>query len=200
MIACQTASHLNGVIVDIDAGRTLFIDSATQIWNISNLGIDHRNGDLFVGGGTCLRDVGAKGVLTNNAAANLFLDNVVFDTMPTAIDTPAAATVTIGDGCSFIGTITNVQTNEKRVAVASASSVTLPKIGKVFDVTGTTSIGTLVGSGVPQDKVVTLVFTSGLTVNHSSTGVNLRGGVNKTFAAGETLTLMFASGNKWHEI
>lgn len=79
-------------------------------------------------------------------------------------------------------------------AIASASVPTLPEYGKIFQVTGTTSMDALTAS-IPG-RVVTLKFAASLTVNDAN---NLK--LNGSFSAtpDDTLTLV-CDGTNWYEM
>jgi hypothetical protein len=85
-------------------------------------------------------------------------------------------------------------------SIASASTVNLPHTGIIFNITGTTSFGTL--SQGWNGRTVTLVFSGVLTIfNGTASTFNMRlnGAANFVTASGSTLTLQH-NGTQWYEI
>lgn len=78
--------------------------------------------------------------------------------------------------------------------VASVAAITLPATGKVFSITGTTTITSIVATG-NDGRLVTLVFRASLTVTDGS-NLKLVGSFSAT--ADDTLQLA-CDGTNWHE-
>lgn len=96
------------------------------------------------------------------------------------------------------------------VDIASTADITLGTDGNVFEVTGTTTIDHISNSGVPNGRMVTLVFNASCTVNHntatsgSNVKILLSGAANFAATANDTLTLVLSEntvdGIAWREI
>jgi len=86
--------------------------------------------------------------------------------------------------------------------VTSASDIVLTR-GNYFDITGTTTINTISGTGWRAGSVVSLQFDSALTVANLTAGagaqIRLNGATNFNATAGSTLTLVY-SGALWIEL
>ena len=97
----------------------------------------------------------------------------------------------------YSGVVANV--NLTAQSLASASAVTLPNTGSVFNITGTTNINTL-GQGW-AGRQVSLMFNGVLTVANatgSNTSIRLSGATNFATTNGGTLTLTH-NGTQWYE-
>ena len=200
-IGCQAASHSSGFQIDTDSGNRNFI-SGTHLWNMASTGFGYEilGGDVHISGGSIRDFVSAsgKGVFVNDANSKVSLDGgLVIDGVATATDTPAFSEFISDRSCKFYN-VTNVRTNEALAQVASAGTLTLPDNDSFIEVTGTTTIGTLVGAGRLPNETVTLYFSSALTVNNG--GIELAGSVNQAFTAGSTLSLAYRTGNTWSEV
>lgn len=66
--------------------------------------------------------------------------------------------------------------------IASASTITPPSTGSVFNITGTTGITAIASTYSWDGRVVTLIFADAVTLTHSS-GLSLPGAANITTAA-----------------
>jgi len=90
---------------------------------------------------------------------------------------------------------------DKGADVASGTELTLGADGNVFDITGTTTVNTILATSWQAGSIVTLQFDGILTVTHNSGGTNdilLGDQSNMTTAAGDVLTLFF-NGTDWVE-
>jgi hypothetical protein len=91
-------------------------------------------------------------------------------------------------------------TTDTSIVLASASTLTIPDLGRVFQITGTTGITQFSGGGA-IGRVVTLIFNASLTVSELtvSDGNNLllSGDFNAT--QNDTITLV-DNGSNWIEI
>lgn len=88
--------------------------------------------------------------------------------------------------------------------VASASGVTPPTSGYVFNITGTATINTIVGAARLAGQQITLIFAASLTVAHNANAgaandIQLAGAANFAATANDTLTLV-SNGTVWREI
>ncbi len=82
----------------------------------------------------------------------------------------------------------------------ASASVIYPLLGQsVFSVSGTTTITAINGLTAYKGRVITLLFSSSLTVQNSS-GFALKGGVNMSAVAGSSLTMTTLDGVNWQEI
>jgi hypothetical protein len=80
--------------------------------------------------------------------------------------------------------------------LASASSVTPPSTGAVFDITGTTSITALASTNSWNGRRVVLQFDGALTLAHSS-NLALPGSANITTAAGDVAEFLQRGSGAW---
>jgi hypothetical protein len=90
----------------------------------------------------------------------------------------------------------------KGADVASANAMTLGIDGNYFDITGTTTINTISGTGWSAGSIITMQFDSTPTVTHAAGGSGqmfLTGAGNFSATAGDTLTLI-CEGTAWREI
>lgn len=83
-------------------------------------------------------------------------------------------------------------------SIASATTLSVPTLGNIYNITGTTTINNITANG-HQGHVITLVFNASLTVNHGS-GINLAGAVNFSATTNDTLTLACRNGTAWFEV
>ena len=86
--------------------------------------------------------------------------------------------------------------------VASGTSIALAGGGRVYRVTGTTTIN-IIRAPAAGSPVVTLIFAASVTVNDegtSSGNLRLAGAANFSATADDTLTLVWNQlDSKWHE-
>ena len=143
-----------------------------------------------------------NGVSVNSAASRVFADKIRFSAIsgkPFNAGVPTTL-LFIGEGCDFgdYGSAV-VSADCTPQIIASGAAVTVPPSGSVFNVTGTTGIGTFNGGW--NEREITLIFGASGEV-YSSTGATsaarLNGGATFTAAAGSTLTLCH-NGTQWYE-
>lgn len=112
----------------------------------------------------------------------------------------AASSVTYANDCAVV--MGGRFQLKKGSDVASANDITLGSDGNFFNITGTTTINTIAGTGWAVGSEVTLVFNASLTVADNQAGegisLNLAAGANFSAQAGDTLTLIFDS-TIWQE-
>ncbi len=198
---CQLASHFIGLDVMLDDGAEVYL-SNTVMWNMSSTGFGVRvqGGDVIISGGQIGRfsSLGGKGVLVNNANSKVsIVGGASFKNMPIAFDTPSFGEFTKSQDLVFDG-VTTIQVNESIKQVASSATFFPRPNESVQSITGTTTIGTIVGGGVMPEKIITFILTDGLTINHATTLLN--GSVNWTASAGSSITLQYITGNTWREM
>jgi hypothetical protein len=80
--------------------------------------------------------------------------------------------------------------------IASASTITPPSTGSVFNVTGTTSITTIASTNSWDGRIVTFIFAGALTLTHSS-NLALPGSANITTAANDIATFVQTASGAW---
>jgi hypothetical protein len=194
LLGCQAASHNYGITVNTDSDDYTLI-SNTSVWQ-SNFGLNVDQGDVNVVG-CSFRTLATKGVLVTDNTATVVITSSRFDNMPTAIDASQYYSAHVSN-CVFENISGTVFANEFLTTLASAGTVTMPANTLFVDVTGTTTIGTIVGAQCVPGDLVTLTFTDGLTVNNGS--IQLAGSANQVFTAGSTLTLRYKTGNTWLEV
>jgi hypothetical protein len=203
-IGGQAAAQSDGYLVNVSAGAHVEMSSC-QSWGCSARGVMVDGGDLTIQGGE-LRDV-PLGVLLNNTASRVFIDNVRFrnhSTGPVGFNVSNANTY-LGQNNDYSDTAAGSTpivspANWPVISIASAAAISLPANGFDFLITGTTTFGTLNGGW--KGRVVTLYFQSALTVNHSTgatSSMRLSGGANFAVTATGTLTLRH-NGTQWFEI
>lgn len=83
----------------------------------------------------------------------------------------------------------------KGADIASAAALTLGDDGNYFDITGTTSITSIVTKGV--GTVIRLHFDGVLILTHNATDLVLPGGLNITTVAGDELTFVEYATGDW---
>jgi Pectate lyase superfamily protein len=98
-------------------------------------------------------------------------------------------------GLDFTGTTTLVL-NPFKAVLASADPLPLDGESQFFEVTGTTSFGTVNNAEAYAGKAVVLKFTGALTVNDGGASLKLNGSYTTT--ADDTLTLV-SDGTAWYE-
>lgn len=82
-------------------------------------------------------------------------------------------------------------------SVASASALPVPT-GRVFHVTGTTTVTSITSTNFQAGTVITMIFDASLTFTHGS-NIILAGGVNFSATANDTLTMAY-DGTNWYEV
>lgn len=80
--------------------------------------------------------------------------------------------------------------------IASATTITPPSTGAVFNVTGTTTIAAIASTNSWDGRVVTLIFAGALQLTHSS-NLALPGSANITTAANDVATFVQTASGAW---
>ena len=83
-----------------------------------------------------------------------------------------------------------------RSGAAVASAATITPTGNVFHVTGTTTITSVSGTGIPAGTCITMIFDGALTVTDNNGTLNTAG--NFVTTADDTLSLCY-DGTNWRE-
>lgn len=199
---CQAAAQeAQGVYVNTAGGVQ------TKITNLSVWGGDSGtdgilidSGDVTVLGGIMRSQ--NNGIRVTSTGMRVFVDGTRFETMlnkPILASTPSSL-VFLGDSIDYSNFTGSPAPSLLCQSVASAASVVLPNSGSTFNITGTTSFGTL-GHGW-AGREVTLIFAASLTVFNGTgavTNMRLDGGSNFSAAAGSCLTLRH-NGVQWYEV
>ena len=81
--------------------------------------------------------------------------------------------------------------------ISSASSITLPSAGSVYDITGTTTITAISAAKNYAGRVVLFQFDGILQLTHNSGSFNLPTGANITTAAGDRAIFVSEGSNNW---
>lgn len=199
MIACQAAAQSNGFRLSSNPATSHTKMTNCDVWASSSHAVQIDSGDVTVIGGT-VRNA-SNGFLINSLTSRVFIDGVRFR----SITNPVAFNVV--NSTTFLGSLNDysdktagqtpigVPANWPIIQVASADPLPLPVTGDVFEVTGTTSFGTL--SGGWRGRRVTLIFTGALTVNDGGASMKLAGSFTTT--ADDTITLIH-NGVAWYEV
>jgi hypothetical protein len=93
----------------------------------------------------------------------------------------------------------------KGVDTASANNLTLVKTGRVFSITGTTTINAITTSGWQPGASIVLIFAGATTVKHNTAGgggtarIFLASGTDLATAANTVLPLVY-DGTQWQEV
>ncbi|SDN84521.1 hypothetical protein [Ensifer sp. YR511] len=90
----------------------------------------------------------------------------------------------------------NIVASNSKV-IASAATITLLPWGDFLTISGTTTISAL--SASTEDRVVSLLFQSALTLTHGANLV-LKGAVNATVASGGIMTFLYNGSGNWREV
>jgi len=159
------------------------------------------SGDVrFIGG--CM-DTAINAIIVAAANSVVMLDGVRAVNVSTAIiyNPGGGGAIYVSPSCDFQrGTVGgSISSTMILFSVASGSTVSIPEFGDVFQVTGTTGMGTLLNGWA--GRKVTLYFAASLTVFNGSTAATMRlnNSTNFTTTAGSTLTLV-NNGTQWYEI
>lgn len=153
--------------------------------------------NVCIGSGT---GAGAYDIGVNNSLRGVVSGNMMTSPGGFAVGTIAPMTtcfdVSVDSSNRFIATTgTAPPTVDGGVTtLASAGTLTLPAIGSVFSVTGTTNITSIVATS-NSGREVTLIFTNALTFTDGS---NLKIAGNLVTTADDTITLV-CDGTNWYE-
>ena len=200
-LACQSASHQKGFKFSSSSGDRNYMIGC-GVWNLSStgIGIEIASGDLSVLGGYIRDFVGStgKGILVNNASSKVNASGGLFmQNISVGVDTPNFDSF-LDDGTLEFTNVATARANESIKQIASTGTLTLPSNQKIVEVTGTTTIGTIVGAGVMPYDTVTLIFTDGLTLNNGNT--LLDGATNWSAPANSSIKLQYITANTWREV
>lgn len=198
-----SAQDLSGITINTSAGLITKI-LGTDIWSTgaTGAGITVVSGDVVIG--SVLRNH-TNGIEVNNATSIVdVLAETRFDSVTNLITSSVATNNIYIKNPSFAATVVNgtqiVTGTVSASSVASADPLPLPLNGNIFNITGVTGFGSLNGGYL--GRMVTLVFTTGLTVFNgtgSISAMHLTGGGNFVAGADSALTLAH-NGAQWFEI
>jgi len=197
LIGCQAAAQETGYRIATSTGvhtRLIGCDS----WSCTNHGVLVDSGDSSISGG--IQRNTANGVTINSASSVVNIDGVRFTVISGSPINNAVANADVRIGANDYGNWSagnSVVNNANRPvgSVASADPLNLPAVGTLFQVTGTTSFGTVNGGWA--GRMVILKFTGALTVNDGGASLKLNG--NFVTTADDTITLIH-DGAAWFEI
>jgi hypothetical protein len=159
--------------------------------------------DLTIRGNKCIGtgqsqggyDIGVLNALRGSVSENTFMEPGSFAQSARILLTSAIDVAVSPDTNVYIATTgTATLAGNPAQDVASAAAVTLPVIGKIFTVTGTTNITSIVAAG-NSGREVTLIFADALTFTDGS---NLKLAGNLSTSADDTITLV-CDGTNWFE-
>ena len=200
LIGCETAAQATaGVYINTDDNNPTKI-SDHRSWGGTTHGI------LIDGGDVNINDSNMRGVVNGisltDTSSTVTISTTRFSGLTTSAINNTISTSKIfidsnNDFHDYSGVVANV--NLTAQSLASASAVTLPNTGSVFNITGTTNINTL-GQGW-AGRQVSLMFNGILTVANatgSNTSIRLSGATNFATTNGGTLTLTH-NGTQWYE-
>jgi hypothetical protein len=192
------------VTYDANAKFTSYSHDATKFGNVAGIAASDCSGDdaefdLFL----APMLIGPASATTDNFTLSATLtaaDVVTTDDVTVGDDLVVTGLATIGETLAVTGNITAGARvlGKQGTDVASATNLTLPSDGNVFEVTGTTKIDLISNIGWQNGSEVTLFFTSTANVDHgtatSTTNITIKldGGVDFVPAAGDMLKLMLA--------
>jgi hypothetical protein len=198
----QTSSHESGITVNIDDGDEVFI-SNTVMWNMNSItgtGVKVSSGNVSINGGEIGRFYasGGKGVLVNNANSKVSITGgAKFKNIAVAMDTPLFEEFVTSQDL-IVDNVPIVRNNEAIKSISSAGNITPRANDQIQAISGSVTIGTIIGNGIVPYKVITFILTDGLTLNNGNTLLN--GAVNWVAPAGSSITLQYITGNTWREI
>jgi hypothetical protein len=150
-------------------------------------GVLNDSAKLFITGGRFVGSAGA-GVTPNNIGPTILNEVSFQDVVGNAINSQSTAHVVRHTGCTFQNITGSRVINPYRAIIASSASVVLNSEDLLFEITGTTSFGSLSRAADYAGKIVTLTFTGVLTVFDGGGNMKLAGNFNT--AAGSSLTLI----------
>lgn len=191
--ACQVGYYIS-TLADLS---TRFVNC--DVWSCIDHAMLIENGDVNINGGV-IRDVG-NGVTVNTATSQVYINNVRFSGISNlAVNvTVTTPNVYIGPTNDFsgLGAGSGITDNTYNVInqIPSADPLLLPVNGELFQVTGTTSFGTM-GAGW-KDRRVTLTFTDVLTIYDGGASLKIAG----NFVTANNSTIQFVyDGTAWLEL
>ena len=203
LVAPQAAGKQYGIVINSTTatGRLACEVVAPRVWVTTTYAIDIQGGSVKVSGGTLRNDFSSPngiGVKNRNAgAAEVMLNGVDFCGLATGIENQSATSILRHSFSTFRAVSTQI-TNAYVPTIASAATIAPNGVDEVFNVTGTTNIGTISSPQRYVGRRITLNTVSALTVLAGG-NIKLKDAVNFAMAAGDTLTLL-SDGSNWYEV
>ena len=196
-IAGTTTS--NGYQINLPTGDYVEFTScsATQTGGVYNI----VSGDVRIIGGCVDTTINAITVASANSV--VMLDGVRAVNVTTSIiyNPGGGGNIYVSPSCDFQrGTVGGtISSTMVLYPVASATTISIPEFGDVFQINGTTGFGILLNGWA--GRKVTLYFAASLVVYNAIGAANIRlnNSANFTTTAGSTLTLV-NNGTQWYEI
>ncbi len=205
LIGCQAAAQVQGFYFNNSGFAARMTGCVT--WGCTTHGImlDTSAGDVTIIGGE-IRNV-PNGLSIFNAASRVDAQGLRMDssvTVPINLQV-ATSLLRLDESCNFsnfpAGTsLFNNVADATVPTIASASAISLPWTGDLFNVSGTTGIGTLFGGYAGRE--VTLLFQGSISIFNSTGAQNamrLSGSATFNAVAGSSLTLAH-NGVQWTEV
>ena len=203
LIGCQAAAQTEGFFFNNPGFATRMTGCTT--WGNTTHGINIVAGDVTIVGGLVRNS--PNGISLSSSTSNVDVADIRMDSSVTVPLNVTVATTNLrvrssNDFTNFpaanalIGTPANVTLP----VVASAGTMSLPWTGDAFNISGTTSFGTLYGGYA--GRRVTLIFQGALSVFNSTgaqTAMRLSTAATFSAVAGSTLTLLH-NGTQWTEV
>ena len=110
---------------------------------------------------------------------------------PSGSDDRSTADDGLRQAYAFIKQLVSLGSN-----IASATTITPPSTGSVFNITGTTTITTIASTNSWDGRIITLIFAGALTFTHSS-NLKLPGSNNITTAANDVALMVQTASGAW---
>lgn len=203
LVAPQAAGKQYGIVVNstTTTGRLACEIIAPRVWVTTTYAIDIQGGSVKVNGGTLRNDfsspsgVGIKN--RNTGTAEVMLNGVDFCGLATGIENQSSTSILRHLFSTFRAVTTQI-TNAYVPSIASAATIAPNGVDEVFNVTGTTNIGTISSPQRYVGRRVTLNTVSALTILRGG-NINLKDAVNFAMETGDTLTLL-SDGSNWYEV
>lgn len=142
-------------------------------------------------------DIGLNKVSRGVVSSNKFASPGAFSVGRIAVDSATCFDVSVTSDNVYTATTGTAPpvVDGGVVTIASAAAVTLPTLGSIFSVTGTTNITSIIATG-NNGRRVTLIFAGILTFTDGS---NLKLAGNLVTTADDTITLV-CDGTNWFEV
>lgn len=204
LIGCQSASKHTFIDVRLTTSASVVHVRDFNGWNGQQRGIYIEGGTVEYSNGH-MRQISAAsgtptGIVLNGARAALKYSGSTMRNMGIGISIGGSgySSADISDDNQFESMSVRAVSGLLAPVLASSGTVTLPSFGDMFTITGTTAITTLVGAARVQGQEVTLVAQSRLPINHGAS-INLHGERNRILAPGDSIVLVYVTGNEWRE-